>query len=98
MYFKVDIILAKTKHTLFRGTKTSKTGEKGVFLVMFINFGKNGGKLRKKACKNMYLGSIFMAGKFVFRVCFESLFTRMISNLKYMSSALLHTCLPLIKT
>ena len=34
----------------------------------------------EKACKNMSLGSIFMAGKYAFRICFESPFTRMISN------------------
>ena len=33
--------------------------------------------------KNVYLGSIFIPEKYVFRVCFESPFTRMISSLKY---------------
>ena len=48
------------------------------------NFGKNmTDKLKKNACKNAYLGSIFIPEKYVFRVCFESPFTRMISNLKY---------------
>ena len=31
----------------------------------------------------MYLGSIFIPEKYVFRVCFESPFMRMISSLKY---------------
>ena len=48
-------------------------GKIGMFLAMVVNFRKkDGGKLRKKACKNAYLGSIFMSGKDVFRVCFES--------------------------
>ena len=48
------------------------------------NFGKDmTDKLKKNACKNAYLGSIFIPEKYVFRVCFESPFTRMISNLKY---------------
>ena len=69
--------------TSFRGAKTSKIGKKGVFLAMVINFGKRWRKIKKKTCKNAYLGSIFIPGKYVFRVCFESPFTRMISNLKY---------------
>ena len=32
----------------------------------------------------MYLGSIFIPEKYVFSVCFESPFMRMISSLKYM--------------
>ena len=41
------------------------------------------GKIKKNTCKNTYLGSIFIHEKYVFRVCFESPFTRMISSLKY---------------
>ena len=41
------------------------------------------GQIKKNACKNAYLGFIFISEKYVFRVCFESPFTRMISNLKY---------------
>ena len=40
-------------------------------------------QIKKNACKNAYLGSIFIPEKYVFRVCFESPFTRMISGLKY---------------
>ena len=69
--------------TSFRGAKTSKIGKKGVFLAMVINFGKRWRKIKKKTYKNAYLGSIFIPRKYVFRVCFESPFTRMISNLKY---------------
>ena len=41
------------------------------------------GQIKKNTCKNTYLGSIFIHEKYVFRVCFESPFTRMISSLKY---------------
>ena len=40
-------------------------------------------QIKKNACKNAYLGSIFIPEKYVLRVCFESTFTRMISSLKY---------------
>ena len=40
-------------------------------------------QIKKNACKNTYLGSIFIPEIYVFRVCFESPFTRMISSLKY---------------
>ena len=40
-------------------------------------------KLKKNACKNAYSGSVFIPEKYVFRVCFKSPFTRMISSLKY---------------
>ena len=43
--------------TSFRGAKTSKIGKKGVFLAMVINFGKRWRKIKKKTCKNAYLGS-----------------------------------------
>ena len=70
--------------TLFRGAKRAKLGKKGMFLVILTNFGKDmTHKLRKNACKNVYLGSTFIPEKYVFRVCFESPFTRMISSLKY---------------
>ena len=51
-----------------------------MFLVILTNFG---GQSKKNACRNTYLGSIFISEKYVFRVCFESPFTRMISSLKY---------------
>ena len=41
------------------------------------------GQIKTNACKKAYLGSIFIPEKYVFRVCFESPFTRMISSLKY---------------
>ena len=70
-------------HTSFRGAKMCKIGKKGVFLVRLTNFGKDVmGKLRKIHAETR-LGSIFMPEKYVFRVCFESPFTRMISSLKY---------------
>ena len=55
-----------------------------MFLIILTDFGMDTTlKLRKNACKNAYLGVIFIPEKYVFRVCFESPFTRMISNLKY---------------
>ena len=32
------------------------------------------GQIKKNACKNTYLGSIFIPEKYEFRVCFESFF------------------------
>ena len=71
--------------TSFRGAKTRKIGKKKWYVFGHMtNFGKNmTDKLKKNAYKNAYLGSIFIPEKYVFRVCFESPFTRMISNLKY---------------
>ena len=47
--------------TSFRGVKTCKWGG-GVFLVILTFFGKDiRDKLKKNACKNGYLGSIFRA-------------------------------------
>ena len=40
-------------------------------------------QIKKNACRNAYLGSIFIPEKYVFMVCFESPFTKMISRLKY---------------
>ena len=55
-----------------------------MLLVVLTNFGKDlTHKKKKNAIKNAYLGSIFIPEKCVFRVCFESTFTRMISSLKY---------------
>ena len=47
----------------------------GVFLVILTNFGKDmTDKLRKNACKNVYLGSIFIPENTCLgnRVCFEN--------------------------
>ena len=58
--------------------------KKGYVFGHMTNFGRDmTDKSKKNACKNAYLGSIFIPEKYVFRVCFESPFTRMISNLKY---------------
>ena len=70
--------------TSFRGAKTCRIGKKGVFLVMVTNFEKDiNGQIKKNACKNAYLGSIFIPEKYVLRMCFENPFTSMISSLKY---------------
>ena len=60
--------------TSLRGAKTCEIGKKGVCLVTLTNFGKDDRQFKKNACKNLYLGSIFIPGKYMFRVCFESPF------------------------
>ena len=71
--------------TSFRGTKTCKIGgEKGIFFVIHKFWNRHDIQIEKNACKNAYLGSMFVPEKHVLvRVCFEIPFTRMISSLKY---------------
>ena len=69
--------------TLFRGAKTCKIGKRCVFCHIDKFWNGHDGQIKKNACKNAYLGSIFIPEKYVFRVCFESPFTSMISSLKY---------------
>ena len=70
--------------TLFRGAKMCRIGEKRyVFGHIDIFWKGHDGQIKKNTCKNVYLGSIFIPEKYVFRVCFESSITRMISSLKY---------------
>ena len=60
--------------------------KKGVFMVMVIGHKiwiKDGIKLRTNMNLKTGIQSFFMSGKYLFRVCFESSFTRMIPNLKY---------------
>ena len=66
--------------TSLRGAKMCKIGKKGVFLVTLTHFGED---MTDKLRKNAYLGSVFIPEKYMFRVCFQSPFTRMISSLKY---------------
>ena len=49
------------------------------------NFGKGHDRQikEKRMQKRVFIVSIFIPEKYMFRVCFESPFTRMISNLKY---------------
>ena len=70
--------------TSFKGAKTCKIGKKGCVFGHIDKFWKgHDGQIKKNTCKITYLGSIFIHEKYVFRVCFESPFTRMISSLKY---------------
>ena len=64
--------------------KTCKNWKKG-YVFGHIDKFWNGhdAQLKKNACKNAYLGSIFIPEKYVFRVCFESPFMQMISNFRY---------------
>ena len=87
--------------TSFRGAKTCKIGKKGCAFGHIDKFWEgHEGQIKKNACKNAYLGSIFIPEKCVFRMCFESPFTRMISSLKYkctpLASSQLADCLPLL--
>ena len=71
--------------TLFRGEKNVQNWRKEYVFGHVHKIWKGlDGKIKKKAykLKNMYR-SIFIPGKYVLRVCFESPFTRMISSLKY---------------
>ena len=72
--------------TSFRGAKNVQNWKKG-YVFGHIDKFWNGhdAQIEKNACKNAYLGYIFIfiPEKYVFRVCFESPFTRMISSLKY---------------
>ena len=70
--------------TSFRGAKMCKIRKKRYVFGHIDKFWKgHDAQIKKNTCKNAYLGSIFIPEKYVFRVCFESPFTRMISNLKY---------------
>ena len=65
--------------TSFRGAKMCKIRKKGCVFGHIDKFWKGHDRqIKKNACKNAYLGSIFTPEKYVFRVCFESPFTRMI--------------------
>ena len=76
---------ARTSCTVFRGAKTNKTRKKKRCAFGHIDklWKGHDGQIKKNTCKNTYLGSIFIPEKHMFRVCFESPFTRMISSLKY---------------
>ena len=68
--------------TSFRGAKTCKIGEKGVFFCHIDKFWKgHDGQIKKNACKNAYLGSIFIPEKYVIRVLFVCPWTSLIPPL-----------------
>ena len=72
--------------TSFKGAKhATLRGERGVFLALFTNIGysKHDGQIKKEPeKKNMYFGFVYPPGKYMLRVCYESLFRRMRSTLK----------------
>ena len=83
--FQDQVMYTRVHRTLgVQNAKTCKIGKKGCVFGHMTNFRK-GHDGQINACKNAYLGSIFIPEKKknVFRVCFESPFTRMISSLKY---------------
>ena len=68
--------------TSFRDAKTCKIGKKRVcFWSYWQILERTWWTNYEKRMQNAYLGSIFTPEKYVFRVCFESPFTRMISSL-----------------
>ena len=95
LYLKLDIILVKIHviRVVFRtrqctrvhclGVQKRAELEKRVCFCHIDKFWKeHDEQIRKKACKMHIYGLIFMPEKYVFRVCFENPFTRMISSLK----------------
>ena len=68
--------------TSFRGAKTCKIEKKNVFLVIDKFWKRHDRQIYKKnACKNAYLGSIFIPEKYVIRVLFVSPWTNLIPPL-----------------
>ena len=69
---------------IIQGCKSGQNWKKGYVFGQIEKFWKgHDTQIKKNACKNAHLESIFIPEKYVFRVCFESRFTRMISSLKY---------------
>ena len=57
--------------TSFRGAKTCKIGKKGCVFGHIDKFWKgHDGQIKINACKNAYLGSVFIPEKYVIRVLF----------------------------
>ena len=97
MYLKLDIILIKKKKSrnygcfsglytgnvlayIIKGCKNVQNGKKRCDFGYIDKFWNgHDGQIKK----NAYLGSIFTPEKYVFRECFGSPFTRIISSLKY---------------
>ena len=69
--------------TSYRVQKRAKLEKGYVFGQIDKFWNGHDAQIKKNACKNAYLGSVFIPEKYVFRVCFESPFMRMISSLKY---------------
>ena len=68
--------------TSFRGAKTCKIGKKGCVFGHIDKFWKGHDRqIKKNACKNAYLGSIFIPEKYVIRVLFVSPWTSLIPPL-----------------
>ena len=78
--FQDQLMYARTS---YRGAKTFKIWKRVCFWSWSQILEKWWLKMKKTTCKNRYLGSIVIPGKYMLGVCFESPFTRMISSLKY---------------
>ena len=69
-------------HTSLRCAEKCKIGKKGVFLVIYDKFWQEHDRqIKKNACKNVYLGFIFIPEKYVIRVLFVSPCTSLIPPL-----------------
>ena len=65
--------------TSFRGAKTCKIGKKGCVFGHIDKFWKEHDRqIKKNACKNAYLGSVFIPEKYVIRVFYVSPWTSLI--------------------
>ena len=68
--------------TSFRGAKACKIGKKGCVFGHIDKLWKgHDGQIKKNACKNAYLGSIFIPEKYVIRVLFVCPWTSLIPPL-----------------
>ena len=68
--------------TSFRDAKTCKIGKKGCVFGHIYKFWKgHDGQTKQNACKNAYLGSIFIPEKYVIRVLFVCPWTSLIPPL-----------------
>ena len=77
--FQYQALYARTS---FRGAKTCKIGKKGVFMVIIDKLWKgHDGQIKKNACKNAYLGFIFIPEKYVIRVLLVCPWTSLIPPL-----------------
>ena len=69
-------------HTSFRGAKRAKLEKRVCFWSYIDKFWKEHDRqIKKNACKNAYLGSIFTPEKYVIRVLFMSPWTSLIPPL-----------------
>ena len=70
--------------TSFRGSKTCKIGKKGYVFGHIDKFWKgHDAQIKKTACKNAYLGSIFIPEKYVSWAIYSNLIIKLTYHLQY---------------